>query len=109
MPLRHAQAVTFRPSGLSDTADATNVSAGAMAILKDLVPDPSTPNQFVPRPAAVQATNFSGFTTPANGEALLVVGDLAYGFIASARFAGKSEPFIFNIATGAFVTIGNVT
>lgn len=109
MPLRKAQPFTFRAFGVCDAVDGSNAPQGAMSQLANLVPNPTTKRQFVPRPAATQVTNFSGFTTPAQGEALLVVGTRAYGMIASARFAGKSEPFCYDLVNGVFVSIGNVT
>jgi len=52
MALRKAKALTFRPTGLSDSQDGTNTFAGAMQILTNLVPNPATDKTFVPRPAA---------------------------------------------------------
>lgn len=109
MALRGAQPLTFRAFGVCDAVDGSNAPEGAMAALANLVPNPSTKRQFVPRPAATQVTNFTGFTTPAQGEALFVVGSRAYGVIASARFAGKSEPFCYDLVGGAFISLGNVT
>ncbi len=109
MALRKAESITVRPAGLTDAVDGTNAMPGGMAVLQDLIPDPSTSNQFVCRPASVQLSNFSGFATPAQGEALLILGTKAYGFIASARFAGKSEPFVYDLILGTFETIANVT
>lgn len=109
MALRNAESLTFRPAGLTDAVDGTNAATGGMAVLQDLIPDPSTGNQFVCRPASVQLSNFSGFNTPAQGEALLVIGIKAYGFIASSRFPGRSEPFVYDIVAGTFETIANVT
>jgi hypothetical protein len=63
----------------------------------------------VPRPASTQLTNFTGFTTPARAKRLCVIGSRAYGMIASARFAGKSEPFCYDLAAGAFVAITGPT
>lgn len=109
MGIPRAQAVTIKPTGLSDAVDGTNAFSGAMAILKDLIPNPTTRSQFVPRPASIQLSNFSGFDAAQQGEALLIVGTRAYGFIASDRFAGKSEPFCYDLVAGAFVPIANVT
>lgn len=109
MALRRGSPFTFRAAGLCDAVDASNAPAGAMSTLANLCPSPATRGQFVPRPAATQSSNFAGFTTPAQVEALLVVGDIAWGVIASGRNAGKSEPFCYNLATASFVTIGNVT
>lgn len=109
MPIRGAQPLTFRAFGVCDAVDGSNAPQGAMSSLANLVPSPTTKRHFVPRPAATQTTNFTGFTTPGQGEALLVIGNRAYGMIASARFAGKSEPFCYDLTTAAFVSIGNVT
>lgn len=109
MPLRNVQPLTIRPFGVCDAVDGTNVQAGAMVSLANLIPSPTTKNQFVPRPAATQITNFASFTAPAQIEALLVIGTRAYGMIASGRFAGKSEPFCYDLNAGAFIALGNVT
>lgn len=109
MPLRNAKPQTIKPTGLSDADDGTNAFPGAMAVLQDLIPNPSTKNQFVPRPASVSVYNFADFTTPAQGEALIVIGNRAYGMIQSARYAGHSEPFCYDMIAGAYVAISNVT
>lgn len=109
MPIRDAQPLTFRATGVCDATDASNAPQGAMSVLTNLVPNPSTKRQFVPRPASTQVTNFFGFTTPGQGEALLVIGNRAYGMIASGRNAGKSEPFCYDLVAGTFIAIGNVT
>ena len=97
--------ITFKPRGVSDTVDGTNAPQGAMIQLSNMLPSPSTESLFVCRPAAAQLTNFTGFTTPTSGTALLVSGTLAYGMISSADFAGKDEPFCYDIANGAFIAI----
>lgn len=109
MPIRGAQSLTFKASGLSDTPDATNTFPGAMSSLKDLIPNPRVRNQFIPRPASTQITNFAGFTTPGQGEGEIVIGNRVYGMIATGRFAGHSEPFCYDLAAGAFVTIAGPT
>lgn len=109
MGIRGAQPLTFRAKGLSDAIDGSNAFPGAMSVLKDLVPSAITQQQFVPRPASTQLTNFTGFTDPAAGSALLVIGDRAYGMIASDRFPGKDEPFCYDFGTGLFVAISGPT
>lgn len=109
MALRNALPVTIRPKGLSDAVDGSNAFDGAMSVLQDLVPNPSTLGQFIPRAASVSVTAFSGFTTPAGVTALLVVGTKAYGFVSSAKNAGKDEPFVYDLAAGVFDTVSNVT
>ena len=108
MPLRKSKPLLIRPKGCSDSVDGTNTFPGAMASLANLVPNPSTDLTWVPRPAAVKLTSFAGFNTPGFVSALLVVGNIAYGMIASAKNANKDEPFAYNLTTGAFETITGV-
>lgn len=109
MARRNAKPLTFRPKGLSDSVDASNAFKGAMQQLSNLVPASSTTSLFVPRSAAILETSFSGFTTPAGITALLVVGTRVYGMISSAAFAGKDQPFCYDVAAAAFVTISGQT
>jgi hypothetical protein len=101
--------IRFSPSGLSDTLDATENQPGAMAILQNLVPDPSTKNLWQCRPAAVPLTLFAGFTTPGFISVFKIVGDRAYGMISSGKNVGKDEPFVLNLITNTFVPITGVT
>lgn len=103
-----AKLQTFSPAGLSDAEDAMNVFQGACAQLTNLIPKPSTRNLWIPRPAQTLLTNFTGFTTPGFISALRIIGNIAYGMIATARFSGKDEPFSYNIIAGTFNTISNV-
>jgi hypothetical protein len=82
---------------------------GSMLGLQNLVPSPSTPNAFVPRPAAIKLTGFNPFAIPGVVSALQVIGTRAYGMIASARFAGRDEPFCYDLLAQTFVTISGVT
>lgn len=109
MPIQNSKMLTIRPFGVCDAVDGTNAPKGAMSILSDLIPNPSTRNQFVCRPASVLASSFSGFITPGVPNALLVVGNIAYGFVPSGRNAGKDEVFAYNLSTGVFQTIANIT
>ena len=100
---------TFMPWGVSDAIDGSSSPPGSLAKAQNLVPSPLNRLQWVPRPAAALTTSFPGFTMPAQGEALITVGEFAYGIIASGRFAGQSEPFCYHFADGVFHTISNVT
>src|SRR5512135_2258399 len=105
MALRNAKPLTLKPKGLSDSVDGTNAFPGAMASLANLIPNPSTDDTWVPRPAATKLTDFPGFNTPAFVSACLVVGNIAYGMIASAKNVGNDEPFAYNLSTNVFETI----
>lgn len=80
-----------------------------MAALANLIPDPSTKNLWQCRPAAIQLNAFTGFTTPTFISCDLVVGNIVYGMVSTARNAGKDEPFAYNILTNTFTTISGVT
>ncbi len=109
MALRRSRPLTHRPKGVSDAIDGTNAFAGAMAMLANLVPSPTTQGVFVPRPASVLETSFAGFSSPTNITALLTIGTRVYGMISSARTPGYDEPFCFDTATGLFITISGIT
>ena len=106
---RNSNPIAWRPRGLSDTLDASNTFAGAMASLQNLIPDPTTRGLWQCRPASDEQTTFSGFNTPAFLSALKIIGNFAYGMVATARNAGKDEPFCYNLLTKAFVAISGVT
>lgn len=107
MALRNSKPVTVRPRGVSDAVDGSNAFPGAMAALTNLVPSPTTAQQWVPRPASLELTTFPGFTSPAQVNALLQVGNIVYGMIAetSGTYAGKDVPFAYNLTTNTFQTI----
>jgi hypothetical protein len=109
MSIRNSDQKLFSPMSLSDAIDGTHVPPGSCAALTNLIPSPHTRGLFVPRPAAIKATDFTGFNTPGFISALKVIGDIAYGMISTARNAGKDEPFAYNIKAGTFTTISNIT
>jgi hypothetical protein len=103
--------VPFRyvPIGASDSLDSTSTFPGAMSSLSNLIPDQTTRSIWVCRPAAIELTDFTGFTTPGAVSVLLGVGTRVYGMLATGRNAGKDEPFSYNTATSTFDTITGVT
>lgn len=109
MALRRSKPLTIRPKGLTDAIDGTNAFAGAMTQLANLVPSPTTAGVFVPRPAATLLTDFTGFTSPTNITALLVIGTRIYGMISSALTPGYDQPFCYDISTSLFVSISGIT
>lgn len=104
-----AQLRTFSPAGLSDAEDASSVFSGACAQLINLIPKPSTRNLWVPRPAQTEITDFDGFSDPGFISALKIIGNRAYGMIATSLNAGKDEPFCYEIDSGNFIVITGVT
>lgn len=109
MTLRNATPVTLSPAGLSDTLDGSNAFPGAMANLQNLIPDPTTKNLWQCRPAAIESTDFTGFTTPGFISASIILGTKIFGMIASGRNPGHDEPFAYDIESDAFSTITGIT
>ena len=104
----NAQPFTFRPQGLYDALDGEQVPPGACFSLQNLVHDISTPGIWLGRPNVARLTNFSSFATPSVVSVALNVGTRIYGMIGSARNFQQDEPFCFDTATNAFVTVANV-
>jgi hypothetical protein len=109
MALRNSTPLTFKPQGVSDSVDGTNSFPGSLQAAQNLIPANDTNNAWVPRPGAISRSNFAGFNTPGFISAALVVGNLVYGMISTARNAGKDEPFVFNLLTNTFLTVSGVT
>jgi hypothetical protein len=107
--LRRGTPLTFRPSTLSDAVDGSNSPPGAMASLANLVPDPTTRNVFVPRPASVIEVDLSYLAGAGFVSSELVVGDLVYGTVATSRTPGSDEPYCYNLGSGSAVTVSGVT
>jgi hypothetical protein len=80
-----------------------------MAALGNLIPDPSTKNLFVVRPASLPLSVFAGFTTPGFISAQKTIGTLIYGMIASGLNAGKDQPFVYDTVVNAFIAITGIT
>jgi hypothetical protein len=135
MGIRNAVPVAFRPAGISDTLDGSTSFPGAMSLLQNLIPDPSTKNLWQCRPAAQKVVDFNTqggafnaaqFSTAfqigfATGGAfspgvtagfiscLVVLGNYVYGMIATGRNPGHDEPFAYNLLTNLFTVISGVT
>jgi hypothetical protein len=105
MALRGQRPLTWHPQGLSDAFDGTTAFEGAMSRLDNLIPAQNNAALWVPRPAATRLTIFPGFSSPGEITQLITAGDITYGMISSADFAGKDEPFAFNLRTGSFLTV----
>lgn len=108
MPTRNARPTTFRWKTLTDAVDSTNGPQGGAQLLQNLVPAPYNREFFVPRAAALQLTNFPFFTSPATVELQYVAGNRVYGYVASGRFPGRSEPFIYDYIQKAFIPLNGV-
>lgn len=105
MPLRNGVPYRHSPTGVCDSLDGTQTFPGAMTSLQNLVPDPTTRNLWVPRPASIELEDFSGIAGAGFISAMIVIGTFVYGMIASSATAGHDQPFCYDIATNALITI----
>lgn len=105
------QPLVWSPHGASDTLDSSTAFNGAMSLLQDLIPDPSTKDLWQCRPAAFLTLSLAGagFNTPTFVSCFMIVGTYAYGMVSTARNPGQDEPFAFNLLTNTIVPITGVT
>ncbi len=109
-PLLKAKPVRITPRGVSDGIDGSNIFPGAMTSLANMIPAPHTANCWTARPASIAVSNFASyFSSPVAVECLKVVGAIAYGFMNSSNYVGKSVPFAFNLSTNTFQSISGIT
>jgi hypothetical protein len=128
MSLRRSSPIAFHPRSLSDTLDGSTGSPGAMAVLQNLIPDPSTRNLWQCRPAAIELIDFTAggnpfsdgfsdgfarttFPQPAGAvSTLFVIGDMLYGLVAlGPELPQLDYPFAYNLKTNVFVDVSGVT
>lgn len=108
--------VRHKPRSVSDTIEGDNSPPGAMTSLSNLIPDPTTPNCYVCRPANTTVIDFTAWAalvpagTPDVVTVAYQVGDIIYGLIGitTGVFAGHDYPFVYNTATSAFVAVAAV-
>lgn len=111
MPISPRQfPVRFTPRGLVDAFDATDKFPGACTALTNLVFDHANPEIMISRPGIPSIVDFatSGFSSPGVISVHVTIGTVTYGMIATTRNAGKDEPFAYDNAASAFITVGNV-
>ena len=93
-----------------DAFDATDKFHGACVSLANLVFDQSNPEIMVSRPGVGSAvTSFAGFNTPGFVSVHITVGTVTYGMISTSTNAGRDEPFAWDNAAAAFITITGVS
>src|SRR3990172_6401824 len=111
MPIRQlTYPMRFSPRGLVDALDSTDLFMGACVDLQDLIFDQMNPEIMVSRPGLGSAlTTFTGFSTPAVISVFTVIGQRAYGMMASALNPGTDQPFSYDIVNDAFDTITGIT
>ena len=108
MAIRKSKPVTWAPQGLSDAVSADLGFPGCMISLSNLVPDLGAKGMWQCRPAAQKLTTFAGFASPGFISCQLVIGTRVYGMVASSRNTGRDEPFVYDVPSGAFITVTGV-
>lgn len=103
--------VRFTPRGLVDAFDATDKFPGACQALANLIFDQVNPEFVVNRPGVLTLAQFAaaGFSNPGFISIQVPIGTRVYGMVATSRNAGKDEPFVYESATGSFITVSGVT
>jgi hypothetical protein len=109
MPLRNGKPLTIRPTTVCDSQDLTNGPDGGMLSLVNLIPAPTTDKVWVPRPAAQVKSIFVGITGAGFGSGELIVGNIAYGMIASSLNPGFDQPFAVDLTTGSPLPVAGIT
>lgn len=99
----------YAPAGVVDAIDGNTSKKGAMLALKNLIPQPETMGVFVPRSAAYEALDFTGFTTPGYVSLQHAIGTLVVGFLSTGLHAGFDQPFVYDSETGTYLTITGIT
>ena len=94
------------PHGCSDSvySNTEGKEPSLMSSLSNLVPAPDSPDEWVPRPAAVLLDTL---TTPVTCQ--LVVGDFLYGMQNDPAGSGYDTPFAFNLLSSTALSISGVT
>ena len=100
----------FPPISLTDAIDGAACGPGGMSVMQNLIPHPTTKNMVTCRPGAQTLIALAtAFTAPTYVSCLMVQGLRIWGMASTGRNAGKDEPFCYELATSAFVTISGVT
>ena len=109
MPIRDSQAFTFRPFGVVDAVDSTNGSPGGLTSCQNLVPAPNNPGFFAPRPAAIKTVDLPSINPTGAISCFVVAGQYVYGMIQSTTYAGKDQPFAYDMKNNVLLTITGVS
>lgn len=108
MAIRNGRPVRFTPKGICDAFDATDAFPGACATLQNLVFDQGNPEIVVSRPGVGAAAAIINFVGASFVSVHTVIGNFAYGMVATASPAGLDQPFVCNLNTGAVSALSGV-
>jgi hypothetical protein len=119
---RNSKTLKWTPMGVSDTLDSGDTFSGAMASLQNLIPDPTTRGLWQCRPASLMKYDFngsafssgfsSGFGPPFHAgfiSLLKIIGNVAYGLVASNTNPGHDQPFALNLITNTAIPVSGIT
>jgi hypothetical protein len=104
---RNSKIDTWRPSGVTDSLDGSMSVDGSMQTLQNLIPDPSTRDSWICRPASIRLFNLTSPNTPDAISVAKITGSVLYGMYrqTAGALAGFDVPFAFNLATNAQITV----
>lgn len=105
MAARNMSTFTLNPRGVCDALDGGQVPPGALQVLTNLIFDPSNPFTFECRPAAVEKSDFTGFTDPDFVSVAFTVGNITYGMIKSEDVSGYDSPFAYDHTSDTLLTV----
>lgn len=108
----NASPVYFAAKGLSDTLDSTDDFPGAMASMQNLVFDPTSTEVAQCRPASIErlAPKYPNpILTFGFISIFKIIGDYAYGMVASQENPGQDQPFAFSLLTNLIVPVTGYT
>lgn len=97
MPQRRSKVVTWRPRGASDCIESSQSFQGAMTLLTNLIPDPTTKGLFECRPAAFQIVPLQEFEQLHPISIMQVFGNYAYGMVQSDINTAFDVPFVIDL------------
>ena len=110
MPIRDSKPIIWVATGLSDSPHEFMAFPGCCTQLSNFIFDRINRNGLSCRAGVGSAiTSFSGFTTPGVVSVMIAVGSRLYGMVDSGATSGYEEPFCYDTATSAFVSISGVT
>lgn len=120
---RNSKPLAWRPKGLSDSLDASESFPGAMSVLMNLIPDPTTDNLWQCRPAAVQLVSLLTTSGPFSSEfstefqqgilgnlgqisVFKIIGTFMYGMVNSLSLVpGFDIPYCINLLNNTVVPV----
>lgn len=111
MAIRKSFPMKFTPKGVVDAWDSSDEFPGACQQLQNLILGQVDPGVLVPRPGVVSLALLAalGMSSPTFISIHQTAGSRIFGMVATSRNAGNDEPFIYDSATNALVTISGIT